>query len=212
MKLYPILLNIEDRLVIVIGGGEVAFRKVKDLLEAGAIVRIISPDFDSRIKELKKADSSMIDLLYRKYQHGDLDGARLVYTSTDKEDVNRAVFREAEERGIFVNSVDDPPNCSFYVPSSIKRGDLILAVSTCGASPAMAARLRREFQKEIPENIEEIMDALREARSLLRNFDHLNTRDRGNILKDVVNNDDLLLELSRHYKSGQLDLFIKNLV
>ena len=212
MKLYPILLNIEDRLIIVIGGGEVAYRKVKDLLLAGAIVRIISPHFINEIQELKRTESNRIELYNREYQHGDLEGARLVYTSTDKEDVNKAVFREAEELGIFINSVDDPPNCSFYVPSSIRRGDLILAVSTCGASPAMAAKLRREFQKNIPENIEEILEALREARSILQNYDHLSSRERGGILKDIVNNNNLLLELTCEYNNGELEEFISNLI
>lgn len=147
MKYYPILLNIKDKLVAVIGGGEVALRKIKDLLDAEARIRVISPDMHEKILELADIHSNRMELVAREYKKGDLDGAGLAFSATNIGSVNKLVFEEAEDRNIFLNTVDDPPNCSFIIPSQVRRGDLILSLSTSGASPAMAARLRREIEK-----------------------------------------------------------------
>ena len=121
-------------------------------------------------------------LLPREYCYGDICDSLLVFAATNDETVNRSVFNEARERMILVNSADDPSNCSFFLHSSYRKGDLIMSISTGGASPALAARLRRELQKHIPEHIDTILKALNEARQMLKNsgpFMHLDTVRRG---------------------------------
>lgn len=195
MKLYPIMVNMNGKPAVIVGGGEVAARKVSDLIEAGALVKVISPEFHEDI--IKTADSykDKVVLLKRKYGKNDLQGAFIVFSATNDSAVNAEVFREAEERGILINAVDDPPNCSFYVPSFVRKGDLLFALSTGGASPAMAARLRREIEKHIPEDIDLILEKLKIARALLKEdecFSCIDSSERGKILKKIVSDDTLL--------------------
>jgi precorrin-2 dehydrogenase/sirohydrochlorin ferrochelatase len=198
MKLYPIFLNITNRKVVIIGGGEVALRKIRDLLKAGARISAISPVFHQEIIRLSKEQGDNLKLIKREYREGDLSDTSLAFSATDDPEINRMVFDEAEKRNIFINSADDPPHCSFIVPSSSQRGDLILALSTGGASPAMSARLRRELESYIPDNIERILDVLREAREILKSekdFSSLSASQRGELLKRIANDDTLLEEL-----------------
>jgi siroheme synthase-like protein len=207
MKLYPVFLNIAQRSVVVIGGGEVALRKIRDLLKAGAQISAISPEFHQDILKLSKEQGDNLKLIKREYREGDLMDASLAFSATDDPETNRRVFGEAEEKNIFINSADDPPHCSFIVPSWNQRGDLILALSTGGASPAMSARLRRELEGHIPDNIEKILSGLREARDILMNdeeFYPLRAADRGELLKRIVNNDALLSDLIAFHEKGEL--------
>lgn len=193
MKLYPVMVNMEGRLAVVVGGGEVAARKVADLLDSGAKVKVISPRFNEEILANKK--NSCLELLKREYEYGDLDGAALVFSATNDRSVNELVFMEAEGRNIFINAVDDPDNCSFYVPSFTRKGDFLFALSTGGASPAYAARIRRELEKQIPQEIDILLDKLRRAREILKNeevFSELESPERGEILKKLANSDELL--------------------
>lgn len=215
MGLYPVILNMRDRLAVVIGGGEVALRKVKDLLAAEARVRVVSPMMHPGIMEMNREWDERLEVVVREYRAGDLDGAALVFSATNDPGVNRIVFGEAEERGLFINAVDDPPNCTFFVPSFVKKGDLILALSTGGASPAMAARLRRELEGHIPGNIEELLAALREARRILqegREFAGLPAPARGSLLRRIVDDDALLEGLAASVKSGKAGDYLKGLV
>ncbi len=207
MKLYPVLLNIEGRLAVVVGGGEVALRKVLDLLDAGSRVKVVSPCMHADLEETARENAATLRLERREYRDGDLEGAALVFAATDSAVVNRTVFEEAGRRGIFINSADDPPNCSFYLPSSVRRGDFLMAVSTSGASPAYAARLRRALEKAIPENIDDILAALREARRVLQEdaaFDDLDFSARGELLKSIVADDALLERCARAFREGAL--------
>lgn len=212
MNLYPVMMNLENRLTVVIGGGSVAARKISDLFEAGAVVRVISPEFVPEIIEMNRMNPHRIELVQREYIKGDLHGAVLVFSATDKRDVNSAVYAEAEGMGILVNAVDDPPNCSFYVPSFVRRGDLIFALSTSGASPAMAAKLRRMLEDTIPCEVDNMLKALRRGREILKtdeSFRHMDTDCRGEILKRVVNDDDLLEKLSSCSCDSEIISFFK---
>ncbi len=211
MNLYPIFVKIEDKIVAVIGGGDVAARKVKDLLKTGAFVRVVAPDINDEIKDLVKNFGDKLALIQREYNEGDLDGVSLVFTTTDDPYLNNEIFKEATEKGLLVNSADDPDNCSFYVPSHVRKGDFILAVSTGGSSPAMAALLRRTLEKDIPDNIEEILNALKEARKILFGFDNLSSSDRGIILKSIVNDNGLLGKLVERFNSGELKEFLRKI-
>lgn len=210
--LYPIFLNIENSLAVVIGGGEVASRKVRDLFEAGARIKVIAPKVDKGTVELRVDNDEIIEILFRKYRYGDLEGASLVFATTSDKNINRRIYKEAKERGILINSVDDPPNCSFFVPSWMRRGDLYLAVSTGGASPAMAAKLRRLLEKCIPDDIEVILSTLKEARSILHNFNNLSSQERGDVLKKIVNSDELLSDLISQSKKNQIEDFLRCLL
>jgi len=212
MKYYPIFIDLKGGHVTVIGGGDVALRKVHDLIEAGALVTVVSPEVHPEIERMAAEKDNPI-VIRRSYHPGDLEGAILAFSATDDQEINGAVFREAAERRIFINAVDDPENCSFIVPSSFTRGDLTVAVSTGGASPAMAAKVRRLLERSLPDNIGDILEALKEARAMLKDdprFRGLDTVKRGGVLKAVVANDRLLEELAYHHRAGSLAEFLRN--
>lgn len=211
MKLYPIMVNMSNKPAVIIGGGEVAARKVLDLLEAGAVVKVISPDFNDEILNAQKLYTDKLALSKRKYEKNDLEGAYIVFSATNDSAVNAEVFREAEERGILINAVDDPPNCSFYIPSFVRKGDLLFAISTAGASPAMAARLRREIEIHIPENIDMVLEKLKTARTLLKEdecFSCTESAERGSILKKIVSDDKLLEALNTCSDDDMVDFLL----
>jgi len=147
MSNYPVVLTNLECGAVVIGGGEVAARKVEGLLTAGAGVTVISPQFAPVLEEL--AAQGRITALRRAYRVGDLAGARLVIAATDDPQVNRTVWEEAQGRGCLVNVVDDPTHCTFHVPAVARRGPVAIAVSTGGASPALAKHLRQKVEAAI---------------------------------------------------------------
>lgn len=144
--MYPLSLNIHGQLCVVVGGGTVAERKVLSLLEAGATVRLISPQLTDTLHEL--AAAGQIDWLNRRFEHGDLADALLVFAATDSAAVNAAVAQDAATAGKLVNVADAPDLCSFQAPAVVRRGDLSIAVSTNGKSPALAARIRKALAAE----------------------------------------------------------------
>lgn len=148
MSLFPIFLKLTGRPCTVIGAGHLAESKIESLLTAAARVTVIAPQATERITEL--AASGEIQLHLREYTPGDLAGQFLVVAATDVPAVNRAVFAEAESSGVLINAVDDPPFCDFYFPSVVRRGDLQIAISTAGHSPALAQQLRKEINALLP--------------------------------------------------------------
>ena len=185
-------------MVTIIGAGDVARRKAEDLLEAGALIRVVSPEIHPNFSALKEKFSSRITMETRPYQKGDLKGSVLVFSATDNSQVNRQVYEEAMEENILINAVDDPPNCSFFIASMYRKGDLLMTLSTSGASPSMAARLRRELQKHIPQNIDIVLASLRRGRELLKSdnaFGDLDFEARGAVMKCITSDDALIEEL-----------------
>ena len=148
MSLFPIFLKLTARPTIVIGGGNLAESKIQSLHAANAQVTVIAPEARESIREM--AASGEVIWHQRPYQQGDLAGAFLVVAATADAAVNRAVFAEAEAADILINAVDDPPFCDFYFPSVVRRGDLQIAISTAGHSPALAQRLRKEINELLP--------------------------------------------------------------
>jgi precorrin-2 dehydrogenase/sirohydrochlorin ferrochelatase len=148
MSLFPIFLKLTGRPCIVIGAGALAESKIESLQAANARVSVIAPKANARIVAM--AESGEIAWQQREYAAGDLAGNFLVIAATDNPAVNRAVFAEAEAAGILINAVDDPPFCDFYFPSVVRRGELQIAISTAGASPALAQRLRKEINALLP--------------------------------------------------------------
>jgi precorrin-2 dehydrogenase/sirohydrochlorin ferrochelatase len=148
MDLFPIFLKIAARPCIVIGGGNLAEAKIESLQAAHARVTVISPRARPRIVDM--AASGEIEWKQREYATGDLTGNFLAVAATDVPAVNRAVYTEAIEKNILCNAVDDPPFCDFYFPSVVRRGDLQIAISTAGSSPALAQQLRKEINSQLP--------------------------------------------------------------
>ncbi len=162
--LFPVFLKLAGRPCLVVGAGAVAESKIAALLDSGAQVTVVAPNAGKPIERL--AASRQIRWVPRKFAPSDLDRAFLVVAATSDPAVNRAVFREAAERGILCNSVDDPPNCDFYFPAVVRRGPLQIAVSTSGESPALAQRIRREIEESLDASlgawVEEIGERRRE--------------------------------------------------
>ncbi len=142
---YPIFLDVEQRRCVVVGGGRVAERKIKGLLEARAQVVVVAPEVTPQIKEWH--GQGKVEIFFRGFQEGDLEGAFLVVAATNNPEVQRAVVSEARSRGILCNVVDQPEESNFFVPSVVKRGRLQIAISTSGASPAVARRLRETLEE-----------------------------------------------------------------
>lgn len=137
---YPVFLNLAGKRCVIIGGGAIAEGKISKLKETGAQVTIISPDATPAIKKLAKKGE--VEWTARKYQRGDLEGAFLGIAATDVRQVNQQIFQEAEELGVVLNVVDDAELCAFIAPSIVERGPVTVAISTGGASPALARKLR----------------------------------------------------------------------
>ena len=158
MDLYPINLNIKNAICLVIGGGEVAMRKITELCSCGARVVVISPEVLPAIEGM--ADDGKIKWLTREYARGDLDDAFLVFAATDNREVQQEIAFEAREKNILFNSVDDPDACSFHVPARVRRGNFLLTISTGGGSPALAAKLRRHLDAEYGSEYQQLVDLL----------------------------------------------------
>lgn len=145
MSCYPICLtNLHRVLCVVIGGGNVAERKVSSLLEAGASIKVVSPRLTTGLQQL--ADRGQLDYISREYQSGDLDGAFLAIAATGDPATNRAVAGEAAARRTLINVVDDLQLCNFTVPATLSRGALTISVSTGGKSPALAAHVKKQIE------------------------------------------------------------------
>lgn len=150
MWTYPIFLDVRGRPCTVLGSGREVTSKVRRLLDAGARVRLISPEIDPELAPL--AAQGLIDHLPRAYRPGDLEGAFLILSERHRDArVNDAVKREADALQRPVNVVDDPPNCSFAFPSIARRGELMIAISTAGRAPALAVRLKERLERELGE-------------------------------------------------------------
>lgn len=163
---YPILLNLKGRTCIVIGGGAVAARKVQGLLEAGAVVKVISPKLVPELSGM--AETGRIRYMAKAYADGDLEGASLVFAATDRPEVNASVVSEANRRGIPANAADGSPGGDFIVPAVLRRGDLVLTASASGSGPAVASRIIGELQARYGPEYADYLTGLRKIRSWIK--------------------------------------------
>ena len=161
--MYPVMLKMEGRQALVVGGGRVAERKARGLLAAGASVTVVSPKATHVIEDLHKKG----DLVWKKrrFEPDDVGEAMVIITATDSPDVNEAVFTAGENAGKIVNSVDDVTNCHFIAPAVIRRGSLTIAVSTSGSAPYFARRLKEFLEKLLPVEISERLEELAHIRN-----------------------------------------------
>jgi precorrin-2 dehydrogenase/sirohydrochlorin ferrochelatase len=199
MSGYPVtLVDLANTRCVVVGGGEVAARKVAALRQAGARPVVISPKLCDAL--LCQVDDGEVVAKQRQYQPGDLSGARLVIAATDEPATNEAVWREAQAVGCLVNVVDDPPRCNFYVPATVRRGDLTLSVSTGGKSPLLARRIRESLAQQFDTAYEPYLALLGELRPRVQ-AQVVEPARRKALWESLLDSD--VLELLR---AGQLDV------
>ena len=166
MRYYPVFLDIAGKPVIVIGGGNIAHQKVVGLLKASAELTVVSPDLNQEMASL--AAGGRFRHVERDYEPGDLEGYLLAFVATDDRSVNATVAAEGKERRVWVNAVDDPPYCDFIMPGIAQQGNLIVAVSTSGTSPAMARKMREEIETFLSEDYALMLELAAEVRAELR--------------------------------------------
>src|SRR5260221_826588 len=165
MSLLPIFVKLRDRLVVVVGGGAVAEGKTEGLFAAEARVRVVAPQVTPAIAQWIAQGN--VEWRAQRFAPGDLDGAYLVIAATSAPGVNEAVFSEADARGILCNAVDDIEHCHFYYGSVVQRGDLQIAISTNGKSPALAQRLRLQLEKQFGPEYELWLEGVGATRGML---------------------------------------------
>ena len=169
-SLFPMFLKLEGRLCLVVGAGRIAEGKIASLLAAGAQLRVVAPRATSTVEQWAQAEE--IVWLPRKFSATDLNGVFLCIAATSQVEVNERVFRQAKRCGALCNAVDDPERCDFYYPAVVRRGDLQIAISTAGRSPALAQRLRRELELQFGPQYQSFLDELGlQRRKLLRDSD-----------------------------------------
>ena len=188
---YPVFLNISGRKCVVVGGGQVALRKVKVLLEHGADVKVISPDPCPELVQL--VGSGEIRVLAKEYQPGDLKKAFVAIAATDDSEINQRVVTEARKGAVLVNVVDDAENSDFIVPSYLRRGEVTVAVSTSGRSPALARKIRSRLEKELGDEYALLALLINDVRAEVKKEGMKIDGDRWQEALDL----DLLLELLR---------------
>lgn len=195
MRYYPVFLDLKGKPVVVIGGGNIAHQKMENLVKVGADVTVISPDLNEPMAALKA--EGRFRHIEREYEPGDLEGYNLAFVATDDRSVNATVADEGKARGVWVNAVDDPPYCDFIMPGIVQRGDLVLAISTGGRSPAMARKMREELAEFLTDEWVAMLELAAEVRAELRTRDIMVDSDTWNAALDD--------ELRHLLKEGRYD-------
>jgi siroheme synthase-like protein len=201
---YPVFLDVHAQKCLVVGGGHVAYRKVKVLLEHGASVRVVSTELCPEMKEM--ADSIDLDVVLREYRTEDLQSTFLAIAATDDARVNERVAEEARERKVLVNVVDDMDNSLFIAPSYLRRGDVAVAISTGGKSPALARRIRTKLEAELGPEYAELALLLSEIRTELKNRRYSVS---GGVWQEALDLD-LLLDLIRQQRTDEAKAMLLN--
>ncbi len=166
-ELFPIFLKLNGRRALVVGGGKMAAVRAKQLISAGARVTVVSPKAGSEIQRLAMAKS--VAFVRHRFRRTDLSRRYfIVIAATDDPKTQQAVFEAAERLGILCNVVDKPESCNFYMPAIVHRGDLKIAISTSGRSPALAGKLRQYLEEAVPENAADLTEVVGRLRSKLR--------------------------------------------
>lgn len=216
--MYPVCLDITGKLCVVVGGGEVALRKIQGLLAARAMIRLISPEVEPELELL--ARQGKIDWQRKSFAAEDLRQALLVFAATDDREVQERICRETARNGQLVNVVDDPGCCDFQVPATFRRGDLTIAIATGGKSPAVAAMIRGRLEQEFGAEYEVLLNLMARVRSRVAAGGY-SQAERKKIYKKILHGDIVewirrgeVTALRRHLQSvlgPEMDLDIKDL-
>ncbi|HEY4033089.1 MAG TPA: bifunctional precorrin-2 dehydrogenase/sirohydrochlorin ferrochelatase [Ktedonobacteraceae bacterium] len=164
-KLYPAFLSLEGKVCAIVGGGSVATRKVRSLLATGASIVVISPQLHAELQALHA--QSLIRSISNNYLTEHLDGVQLVFAATNDHEVNQRVAQDAHARGLWVNVADNPALSDFYVPATLHRSDLTVAISTGGSSPAFARYVRELLEQSLSESLGQALEMIAQARPLI---------------------------------------------
>ncbi len=191
---YIACLKLKNRRCLVVGAGEIGLEKVEGLLACGGDVTLVAPRANAALEEL--AAEGSITYHQREYEPADLDGHLIAIAATDDTDVNIRVYNDAEERAMLINVVDVPPLCNFILPAIVRTGPLAVAISTAGASPALAKRMKREIQEMFGEPYADLAVMLNDTRGWAKGT--LPTyQDRKDFFESIVNGDPDPIELLR---------------
>lgn len=188
MRYYPIFVNLEKKACLVVGAGEVGKRKIQSLIDSGAghVSIIETRDPDPEMAPILALNN--VEFHRRTFEDADLDGKFLVIACTSSEDVNWHISNLCAERGILCNIVDQPEKCSFIVPATVKRGDLTVAISTSGQSPAMAKRIRRDLQDSFGDEYAHLLTLMGRIRPLMLGL-NMETKDNTAVFRTLVNSE-----------------------
>lgn len=166
MRLFPLFLKLRGRLCLIVGGGKISEGKIAGLLSTRARIRVVAPEVTGQIAAWHQ--DKQVQWVKRKFRKADLAGAYMVIAATSTAAVHRTIYREARRRGILCNIVDVPELCDFYYGSVVQRGDLQIAISTAGASPSLAKRLRKKFEEEFGAEYGDWLKSLVKEREKIR--------------------------------------------
>lgn len=186
MSYYPIYLELDGKTVLVVGGGNVAQRKVETLLQYGAVVNIVSKEFSPRLKEL--AANGNIRQIGEAFDDKYLDNTFLAFAATDDPQLNHAISESARKRGLMINAVDQPVDCDFIVPSILRKGDLSIAISTSGKSPALAKSIRRQLDSQFGKEYESFLILMGRLRKEILSLG-LPQEENSRIFHEIVDSD-----------------------
>jgi precorrin-2 dehydrogenase/sirohydrochlorin ferrochelatase len=200
MRYYPVNLDIRNRKCLVVGGGDVGTRKVITLLECGASVTVVSINASEKL--LKLAESGNIELKRRPYTGTDLDGMFLVICATDNERLNLHVSKDAEKLNILCNIADRPDACNFILPALVKRGDLVIAVSTSGKSPAFAKKLRKDLEKQYGPEYADFLKLMGAIRKKLLSTSH-EPEEHKHLFEKLIRRD--IVQLIKNNEADKID-------
>ncbi|HEX3688917.1 MAG TPA: bifunctional precorrin-2 dehydrogenase/sirohydrochlorin ferrochelatase [Solirubrobacteraceae bacterium] len=198
---YIACLRLKGRRCVVVGGGDIGLEKVEGLLACDAAVTLVAPEAHPALREL--AQEGSIRWEQRDYHAGDLEGCLIAIAATNDTDVNISVFDDAERRAMLVNVVDVPPLCNFILPAIVRTGPLAVAISTAGASPALAKRMKREISELFGEPYADLAVLLNDARGWAKGT--LPTyQDRKEFFESIVNGDPDPIDLLRDGRAGEV--------
>lgn len=169
-KLYPIFLKLDNRLVVIVGGGMIALQKLVGLVSSNAKLVVIAPQIMDEIRELEGEFpyKSNIKFIEREYQFGDEKDAFVVIAATDSQELNRGIANRCRDQGILVNAVDDPEYCDFYVPSIAQVGELKIAISSGGSAPSLAQKIRKDLEQLLVEKYARLVPIISEFRKVVQ--------------------------------------------
>jgi precorrin-2 dehydrogenase/sirohydrochlorin ferrochelatase len=207
MRYYPVNLDIRERPCLVVGAGRVGARKVKTLIQCGAMVTVVSPEASSSILQLA-ADKAIV-LKERPYRSSDVGGMFLVIGATDDETLNRRIHADAEHRHLLCNIADRPEICNFVLPAIVRRGDFVMAISTAGKSPAFAKHIRKRLEDQYGAEYGELLDLMGAIRSRLLAEAH-EPEAHKTLFEQLIAGD--LLTLVKNKAVGQIDHLLEKVL
>jgi len=207
MSFYPIFVQLEGKKVVVVGGGNVAHRKVLALLECGAAIYLAGRELTPELKQM--VEKREFHFLGREFKDEYLNNAFMIIAATDDKDLNHQISTSAREKGVWVNAVDQPPDCDFIVPSILKRGDLQIAISTSGKSPALARKIRKGLEAQFGQEYETFLAMMGRLRKEILSLG-LPQEENSRIFQKIVDAD--LLENFSDGSPQKMAEYLKNIL